>query len=48
MPLAMQGSPILIVLALAPLPMMVFWLWRNRRNSLEIALAFVADLPGRR
>jgi hypothetical protein len=47
----MQGSPILIVLALAPLPMMVFWLWRNRRNrrdGLEIALAFVADLPGRR
>ena len=32
MPAAMQGSPVLTALAFAPLVMMVFWLWRNRRN----------------
>ena len=30
---SIQGSPILVVLAIAPLVAMAFWLWRNRRHS---------------
>jgi hypothetical protein len=33
MPDSIQGSPLLVVLALAPLPLMMFWLWRNRLTS---------------
>ena len=42
MPAFMHGSPILVVLGIAPLMFMIYWLWRIRRGAHHNAGAAVA------